>query len=80
MSITVMLHLNNEDPVVCEVDELPKPTDLIVVGKNPRRRDGKDLAYLMANVTTVIWPMARMNFIEVMPAEEEEKVISFVRE
>lgn len=80
MSLTVMLHINNEDPVVCELDELPKPSDLIVIGKNPRRRDGKDLPYVLPNVTVVIWPMTRMNFIEVMPTDEEEKVITFVRE
>jgi hypothetical protein len=80
MAITVLLHINNEDPILCEVDQMPTPGDLIVIGKNPRRRDGKDLTNLVANVTTVIWPMARMNFIEIMPTDEEEKVISFVRE
>jgi hypothetical protein len=80
MAITVLLHINNEDPILCEVDQMPTPGDLIVIGKNPRRRDGKDLPNLVANVTTVIWPMTRMNFIEIMPTDEEEKVISFVRE
>ena len=80
MAITVMLHINNEDPVVCEVDQMPAPSDFIVVGKNPRRRDGKDLPNLLPNVTTVIWPVARMTFIEIMPTGEEERVISHVRE
>lgn len=80
MSVTVMLHINNEDPVICELDEMIKPTDLIVIGKNPRKRDGKDLPQLAHGVTTVIWPMNRMTFIEIMPSDEEEKVISFVRE
>jgi hypothetical protein len=35
---------------------------------------------LAANVTTVIWPMSRVNFIEIMPSGEEEKVMGFVRE
>ncbi len=80
MAITVLLHINNEDAILCEVDQMPTPSDLIVIGRNPRRRDGKDMANLVANVTTVIWPMTRMNFIEIMPTDEEEKVISFVRE
>ena len=47
---------------------------------NPRRRDGKDLNYLEANVNSVIWPLARVSFIEVMPGSEDEKIVSFVRE
>ena len=80
MSLTVLLHLNNEDPILCEIDRMPEPTDVIIVGKNPRRRDGKDLPNVQANVTTVIWPWNRMVFVEIIPTEDEEKIISFVRE
>lgn len=76
----IILHMLNEDPVVCEVEELPQKNDTILLGHNPRRRDGKDLSYLEANVNTVIWPMARVSFIEVMPGSEDEKIVSFVRE
>lgn len=77
---TVLIHLQNEDPVLCEVEELPAPTDLMITVKNPRKKDGKDLHYLEPNVTTVIWPMARITFIEIIPGAEEEEIISFVRE
>ncbi len=77
---TVLLHIQNEDPVLGEVDQLPSPGDLLVVIKNPRRKDGKDLHYLEASVTTVVWPISRMNFIEIMPSEQEEEIISFIRE
>lgn len=77
---TILLHLPNEEPVVGEVDELPAPTDLMITLKNPRRRDGKDLHYLEPNVTTVIFPLSRVTLIEVLPTEEEEEIIGFVRE
>jgi hypothetical protein len=77
---TVLVHLLNEDPVLGEVDALPSVSDVMICIKNPRRRDGKDLPYLEANVNTVMWPLARLNFIEVMPSGEEEEIISFVRE
>jgi hypothetical protein len=77
---TLLLHIQNEDPVVGETEELPKPTDLLVVVKNPRRRDGKDLHYLDASVTTVIWPISRINFIEIMPTDKDDGIISHVRE
>jgi hypothetical protein len=80
MAITVLLHIANEDPTMCELDTMPTPSDSIVIGKNPRKRDGKDLANILPNVTTLIWPMSRMTFIEILPADSDDKVISFVRE
>jgi hypothetical protein len=77
---TVLIHINNEDPVQGEVENLPAPTDVLITVKNPRRRDGKDLAYLEANVSVVMWPISRVNFIEVIPTGEEEDIITFIRE
>ena len=77
---SVILHISNEDPVLGEVDDLPGINESIVIVKNPRRKDGKDLPHLDGNVTTVIWPMSRINFIEVLPNREEEEIISHVRE
>lgn len=77
---SVLIHIMNEDPVVGELDALPAVTDNMVVVKNPRRRDGKDIPYLEPNVSTVIWPLTRVTFIEVMPIGEDDEVISFVRE
>ena len=80
MSITLLLHINNEDPILCEGDHMPTLTDVVIIGRNPRRRDGKDVPNIQPNVTTVIWPINRLVFVEIMPTDEEEKVISFVRE
>jgi hypothetical protein len=80
MAITVLVHLSGEDPVVGEVEELPSPTDTNITVSNPRRRDGKDLPYLESNVVTVVWPIHRINFMEIMPTAEEERLIGFVRE
>jgi hypothetical protein len=77
---TVLVHIQSDDPVLGEVDELPNPSDALIVIKNPRRKDGKDVYYLDANVTTVIYPVLRINFIEIMPTGEEEEIIGFVRE
>lgn len=77
---TILIHVLNEDPVLGEIDELPNPADQLMVIKNPRQRDGKDLRYLEANVTTMIWPMGRILFIEVIPSGDDEDIITFVRE
>jgi hypothetical protein len=80
MAYTLVLHIANTDPVTCEVDELPSTSDTMIVAKNPRRLDGKDLHYLAENVSMVYWPIERMNFIEVISEGEEEQIIGFVRE
>jgi hypothetical protein len=80
MPISVVLHIQNEEAVIGEVDEVPSPTDALITITNPRRLDGKDLHYLTENVVTVIWPVHRLNFIEILPTKEEEEIIGFVRE
>ena len=77
---TILIHLPSDDPVMGEVDQLPVATDSLIILKNPRRKDGKDLFYLETNVTQVMWPVARINFIEIIPTTEEEEIIGFVRE
>ncbi len=77
---SVIIHIINEDPVVGEVDSLPTSNDTLLVVKNPRKKDGKDLPYLEPNVTTVIWPFTRVSYIEIIPVGEEEDIITFVRE
>ena len=80
MSISVIVHIANEDPVVGEIEQLPAPADQVIYVHNPRRKDGKDIHYLEAEVTTIIVPWHRINFIEVLPSAETEEIITFVRE
>lgn len=80
MPVTIVLHIRDESPIIAEVDELPETSDQLIVVNNPRRRDGKDLHYLDNNVVTVMWPLDRINFIEVLPSMDEERIIGFVRE
>ena len=78
--ISIIIHIMNEDAIIGEIDELPSPSDTYVLVRNPRRRDGKDLGYIDSQVTQVIWPMNRIMFMELLPGEEDEKIITFIRE
>jgi len=80
MAHTVILHIAGEPSVVGEIEELPKPSDMIIIVSNPRLRDGKDLHYLEQNVTKVIWPLMQISLIEILEDQEEENLIGFVRE
>lgn len=80
MAISVIVHIANEEPIVGEIEEMPRPGDNVLVLSNPRKRDGRDVPFLADNVTTVIWPWERISFVEVMPSITDEEIIGFVRE
>ncbi len=80
MPYTIIIHPAGEEPIIGEVEELPKPNDLSITLNSPRRIDGKELHYLAESVLTVIFPIHRLNFIEVLPTKAEEEIIGFVRE
>ncbi|MCC6189270.1 MAG: hypothetical protein IT318_09560 [Anaerolineales bacterium] len=78
--VTLQIHLMNEEPIVAEVDALPAPGDTLLTAMNPRQRDGKDLRFLAPNVTTVLLPINRVIYIQVLPSTEEERIVGFVRD
>ncbi len=80
MSYGIILHVSGELPIFGEIEELPGPSDTLIIVSNPRSREGKDLHYLQTEVVQVIWPIDKLNFIEIMPNEDDEQIISFVRE
>ncbi len=80
MPHSIIVHIANEEPIMAEIDELPGVGDSIILLKNPRRRDGKDIHYLQANVISLILPINQIAFIEVLSGKDEEKIIGHVRE
>jgi hypothetical protein len=79
MSIEIIIHLHNEDPVLAEIESLPDPGDQTIVITNPRRRDGRSLHYVTEGATSFIFPWTRITFIEVMEPEEAKEVVEFFR-
>jgi hypothetical protein len=78
---SVYAHIMNEDPFLAEVAELPGKNDTCVEFFNPRMRDGKPLRYATYGMSSIIFPMHRISFIEVMASEEERaQVVEFFRE
>ena len=80
MSSSVIVHIRNAEPMLAEIDEMPQLTDVLIKLSNPRQKDGKDLIYLERNVVTVYWPWAEISFIEILPGDSAEEVVSFIRE
>ncbi len=80
MSTTVIVHTRNAEPMMAEIDELPEARDTLIKLINPRQRDGKDLIFLERNVVSVYWPWGEISFMEILPGETAEEVVSFIRE
>ena len=80
MRLSAVIQLLEEDPIIGELEGLPDPAASFVAHYNPRRRDGRTLAFLDSNVEQVLFAWHRISYIELLPDAELEKVISFVRE
>ncbi len=78
--LTVYVHIEGLETTLMEIEEMPSVTDTCVVGRNPRRRDGKDVSFMLPEANTLIIPLSRILFIEVMPTGQEDDFETFIRE
>jgi hypothetical protein len=72
MTFSILLHVANQEPVKVDVEELPNPTDICVMGKNPRDRADKEVSWIDEGVNVVFFPWWRINYIQVLPSGEDE--------
>ncbi len=81
MAKIVIIHVAGEEPILAEIEDLPKPTDQFLEFTNPRRRDGKAINYATTGAKSFIYPWHKLAFVEIMSTEaEREDVIEFFRE
>ena len=80
MRLSAIVQLLEEDPIVGELEGPPDPAAPFVTVYNPRRRDGRTVAYLDANVETILIAWHRVSIIQLLPQAEREKAIGFVRD
>lgn len=57
------------------MEALPTEHATCIIFTNPRKRDGKNVNWATAGARAFIFPMTRVNFIEVMTTKEEESSI-----
>lgn len=69
--ISLLLHVAGSEPVKIDVDELPGPLDIAIIGRNPRERSDKEVTWIDDGVTTVIFPWWRINYIQVLPSPDD---------
>ncbi len=80
MAYTVLLHILNEDAVVGEIDDLPEAGSQFLALQSPRLRDGREVTYLLPETNVVLYPWARVTCIEILPTEDDEEIVTFIRE
>jgi hypothetical protein len=81
MAITILIHITNADPVMAEVEELPKTSDQFILCTNPRARDGKPMHLFDPEAVRFIFPWHRISYIEAYPSEEDRtEVETFFRD
>ena len=80
MAYTLLIHIVGEAAMLCDAEQLPSPGDNAITVTNLRQRDGKDVSIVDANATHFIFPWTRVNFIEVLGADEEEEIVGFARD
>ena len=70
--ITLLIHLQNIEPIKLDVEELPGTADSVIVGKNPRDRSDRELEWIEDGVMTVMMPWWRVSYVEILPGEDRE--------
>ncbi len=80
MPHVVLIHIQNEEAIVGEIEQVPEPGDQVLIVSNLRYRDGRDVTYLLPETDTVVYPWSRIHCVEILPSEETEEVVTFIRE
>ena len=62
-----VLHINNEQPLLADLFELPGPADLGLRCTNLRTLNGKRPVFADDSASVFFFPMVHMRFIEVPP-------------
>jgi hypothetical protein len=75
MSLTVIIHLAGSDTIMADMEEMPDPTASYIVCTNPRTRDGKQIVYIDQEAELVLFPWARITFVETMPTGDGDSDI-----
>jgi len=70
---TIQVHVEGRDPIKLDVEELPSMADVAIIGSNPRDRIEREVDWVDDGVNTIIIPLTRIVFIQVLPDEDAEE-------
>jgi hypothetical protein len=62
----VVLHIHNDQPMLCDIEALPKPSDSAIVCTNLRSVDGKKPVFIERTDSWFVFPLGVIRFVEVL--------------
>ena len=68
-----VIHLNNEQPLLCDLYALPGPTDVSLVCTNIRTPDGHKPVFIDHTKSTFVFPYLNIRFLEIPPGAVTEE-------
>jgi len=71
--VSLLVHLANSEPVKLDVEEMPKTTDQVLIGRNPRDHADREIPWVEESVRMIILPWWRINYVQVLPSEEDQE-------
>ena len=71
MSERVVIHVQNEEPFIADMEGMPPVNATYVQFSNPRTREGRQVPWATAGTTGYVFPMSRISFIEILVNSEE---------
>ena len=66
MGIPAVIHLQGEDAIFDELDEVPNPMHNFLYLRNVRKKDGKALTYITDGAEVFLYAWHRITFVEIM--------------
>ena len=67
-----VIHLNNEQPVLADLFQVPSPQDVAVLCTNLRTPDGKRPVFIDQTESIFLLPLAHIRLIEMPPATGQD--------
>jgi hypothetical protein len=62
----VVIHINNEQPLLADLYDMPGPTDISLVCTNVRMLDGKKPLFIDHTGSSFVFPYLHIRFIEIL--------------
>ena len=62
-----VIHLHNEQPLLCDLYTLPSPADVSLVCTNIRTPDGHRPVFIDHTKSTFVFPYLHVRFVEIPP-------------
>ena len=69
-----VIHVNNEQPLLADLLELPAPSDASLVCTNLRMLNGKRPVFADRIESTFVFPLVHIRFVEIPPGARGELV------